>query len=352
MATQSGHLETMTPEERTVMLQVKAFLKETYGIDCKKVWNHWFILRFCRARKFVLNDIVIMIKDYMNWCGEMEMHKIGELDMAQFDLLKKSYDHGYYNTDRMGRPVYIEHVKHMNADAIFGNYSDLLLQKYYVQSYERLLHIVFPECSRVAGRRIDRTCGIIELKDVNVLKLFTGKIKAFLNIALNIGQKYYPETMDIMFILHAGLLFSGIWAVVKHLLDVRTQKKINIISGNGRDQLVKVIAPENLPPFLGGTCTNALTDDHGPWHDELLKSHKNKTVYHSDPKLVQHYFWDAEEKEEERKRNEAASMGQPVQHLESIYQKEEEARQPYPQQHQETGASNPKDAPNHPDATD
>ena len=34
-----------------------------------------------------------MIKDYMNWCGEMEMHKIGELDMAQFDMLKKCYDH-------------------------------------------------------------------------------------------------------------------------------------------------------------------------------------------------------------------------------------------------------------------
>lgn len=177
MITQTGYLESLTPKEREIMLQVKAFLKETYGIDCKKIWNHWNILRFCRARKFVLNDIVIMIRDYMTWCTEVQMHSIGELDIGQYGILKELYAHGYYNTDCMGRPLYIQDAKRLKADDLFKNYSDELLSKYYVQSYERLLHVIFPECSRVAGRRIDTTVGIIELKDVNVLKLSPAKLK-------------------------------------------------------------------------------------------------------------------------------------------------------------------------------
>lgn len=317
----------MTPSEREIMIRVKAFLKETYGIDCKKIWNHWNILRFCRARKFVLNDIVTMIKDYMVWCTEIQMSTIGELDIAQFDVLKANYSHGYYNTDVLGRPLYIQDAKKLKAEELFKNYSDEMLTKYYVQSYERLLHIIFPECSRMVGRRIDTTVGIIELKDVNVLKLFTGKIKAFLNIAVNLGQKYYPETMGQLYVLHAGFLFSGIWSIVKLWLDVKTQQKTVIISGNGRDELHKVIKPENLPVWLGGSCTRDVTEDFGPWHGELQKSHQHKTVFHSDPKLIEHFYWDEEEKKEEKAKIKQEISGQTVEgHLENQHLKEEAAR--------------------------
>jgi hypothetical protein len=325
----TGYLETLTPKERETMLQIRAFLRETYGIDCKKVWNHWNILRFCRARKFVLNDIIIMIKDYMNWCTEIQMSQIGELDIAQFNVLKANYAHGYYNTDIVGRPLYIQDARRLKADVLFKNYSDDHLKKYYVQSYERLLHIIFPECSRVVGRRIDTTVGIIELKDSSIIKLFTGKVKSFLNIAVELGQNYYPETMGTMYVLHAGFLFSGIWSVVKMWLDIKTQKKTNIISGNGRDELFKIIRPENLPVFLGGTCTRELTDDFGPWSTELQRSYANKTVFHSDPKLIQHFYWDEEEKAEERAKEAANSQGYPPMppgHMEGIHQQQEHMR--------------------------
>lgn len=300
----SGYLETLTPQEREVMVAVKNFLHETYGITSKKVWNHWFILRFCRARKFKLPEITEMIKNYMNWCAEIKMSEIGEMDMKQFSLLKTLYAHGYYNTDRLGRPVYIEEVRKLKSDEVFKAYPDEMLTKYYVQSYERLLHVIFPECSRAAGRRIDTTCAIMELKDVNILKLFGGKVRAFLNIAINIGQNYYPETLGSMYVLHAGFLFSGIWAIVKGWVDPKTQQKINIISGKGHDELAKVIDPANLPVFLGGTCQRELVEDYGPWHPELISSYENKTVFHRDAELVKNYYWDNEEKEEAQKKAE------------------------------------------------
>lgn len=297
----AGFLETITPAEKEVMLRVKAWLRETYGINCKRVWNHWNILRFCRARKFDFPKIAEMIKNYMDWCSQIQMSNIGLVDMKQYDHLKTLYNHGYYNVDRAGRPVYIEEIRKIQADHLFKSYTDDQLTKYYVQSYERLLHIIFPECSRAAGYRVEQTCAIIELKDVNILKLFGGKVRAFMNIAINIGQNYYPECMAQMYILHAGFLFSGIWAVVKGWVDPKTQQKINIISGNGHKELQKAIAPENLPVFLGGTCQKELTEDYGPWHAELKKSYERQSVFHSDPTIIEQYFWDAEEKAEEAK---------------------------------------------------
>lgn len=325
MQPQTGTLETLTAGEREVLRAVKNFLRESYGIDCKRVWNHWFILRFCRARKWELPQIVEMIKNYMTWCGEIQMSTIGQIDMASYGPLKALYAHGYYNTDRSGRPVYIEEVRKMQAEQLFQAYSDDQLQKYYVQSYERLLHVIFPECSRAVGRRVDSTCAIMDLKDVNILKLFGGKIKAFINIAIGIGQNYYPETLGSMYVLHAGFLFSGIWAVVKGWVDPKTQKKVNIISGKGHSELAKVIDPASLPVFLGGTCTRELTEDFGPWHDELQRSYRDRTVFHSDPGLVEHFFWDDQEKAEEAQKR-AQKQVAPPGHSEDLHRLQEQNR--------------------------
>jgi hypothetical protein len=55
-----------------------------------------------------------------------------------------------------------------------------------------------------------------------------------------------------MYVVNAGIMFSATWAVIKNFLDPVTQKKIQIISGSGKKELLKGISPENLPVFLGG----------------------------------------------------------------------------------------------------
>lgn len=43
-----------------------------------------------------------------------------------------------------------------------------------------MVNIILPECSRIAGKRIDTCTTIIDLDGVSVLKLFVGKLKKFL----------------------------------------------------------------------------------------------------------------------------------------------------------------------------
>lgn len=44
--------------------------------------------------------------------------------MDQYALLNENSCVGYCNTDKEGRPVYIERVSKLKADVIFQNYTD------------------------------------------------------------------------------------------------------------------------------------------------------------------------------------------------------------------------------------
>lgn len=109
--------------------------------------------------------------------------------------------------------------------------------RYFIQSYERQNKIIFPECTRLAGTRIDKTISILDLKNVSTFKLLTGDIKAILQGIIKISQDNYPESLYKMFIINSGFMFSAVWTVVKPFLDEKTQKKIVIISGNGLKEI-------------------------------------------------------------------------------------------------------------------
>lgn len=70
------------------------------------------------------------------------------------------------------------------------------------------------------------------------MKLFGGKLKKFMQISTNITQDYYPELMNKMYIINAGYFFQGVWLVIKPWLDPVTQKKIHIIKGSGKKELL------------------------------------------------------------------------------------------------------------------
>jgi hypothetical protein len=101
----------------------------------------------------------------------------------------------------------------------------------------------------------------MDLKGVSIFKLFGGKVRAFSKLSSQITQDYYPEIMGKLFILNSGYLFSGIWAIIKGWLDPVTRKKIQIISGSGKKELLKLIDAENLPEDLGGTYTGDIRDN-------------------------------------------------------------------------------------------
>lgn len=75
---------------------------------------------------------------------------------------------------------------------------DDMVVKYYVNSYEKLNHIILPACSKYAGRVIENVLNIVDCKGFK-MALMSKKNREFLNLSAKISQEYYPETMWKMY---------------------------------------------------------------------------------------------------------------------------------------------------------
>ena len=180
METKSGFLDDLSDHQREILEIIKRYLYEELKVTDRLRWNDWYILRFCRARKFDVKKIQEMIHNFLKWMTAMKFDKVNELDISKYGKFRDLSGFGYFNTDKKGRPMYIDEVKMLRVKEVFESFQDEELMAYYIQSYDRLIHVIFPECSRVAGRRIEQTCSIADLKGVNLFKLFSGKVKAFM----------------------------------------------------------------------------------------------------------------------------------------------------------------------------
>lgn len=107
--------------------------------------------------------------------------------------------------------------------------------------------------------------------------------------------------MHKMFIINSGIFFSAAWVIVKPWIDPVTQKKITIINGSGKKELLQDIHPDSLPNYLGGNYQGDLLENHGPWKEALDKSLKNKSVRHNNTKMVDQFYLTQKEFEEKYK---------------------------------------------------
>ena len=113
------------------MEKVFEYLKSLPVSDMNRFTPH-YILRFCRARKFDLGKTKEMIRNHVEWLNKNKVDQMGSMDMSKFDFLKKNTCVGYCNVDKQGRPVYIERLKYLKADALFSHYADTEMVDYYI----------------------------------------------------------------------------------------------------------------------------------------------------------------------------------------------------------------------------
>lgn len=143
--------------------------------------------------------------------------------------------------------------------------------RYYIKEYERTQIYRFPACSKAANKYIEQSIVILDMDGIG-LGILTGKVKQFMKIASDLAQNYYPETLYKMFLINTSFFFSAVWTIVKGFIDEKTRNKVNVEKSSYQKKLLEFINPENLPSFLGGTCTcpeiegGCFYSDIGPWN--------------------------------------------------------------------------------------
>ena len=148
------------------------------------------------------------------------------------------------------------------------------LLRNHVYEYEKLVHYRLKACSIKAGRYIEQSCTILDLKGVP-LSAFPSVFSLIREVSV-IAQNYYPEMLGRMFMINSPVLFTAVWNMIKPLLDEVTVKKISIMGSNYKAALLECIDEANLPDFLGGACrcsSGCSNADIGPWNDGSVEGY-------------------------------------------------------------------------------
>jgi len=89
--------------------------------------------------------------------------------------------------------------------------------------------------------------GIVDLSGVSMENIDMKLIKR----GIEIYQDYYPERLDVCYVLGLPSAFIGLWSIIENLLDERTRKRVIILKEN--QKISDYYLAENLPKELGGT---------------------------------------------------------------------------------------------------
>jgi len=262
-----GRLGNLTVVQLHTLEKLKKELKDE-GHFVEERMNDAMLLRFLRARKFDLVKSKEMLLAAEKWRKEFGVEDIVKnFDFKEKAEVNKYYPQYYHKMDKDGRPVYVERLGKLDFKALYAATTQERLVQRLVFEYEKFLTDRLPACSKACGHPVETSCTILDLGGVGLSNFF--QVKDFVMQASSIGQDRYPETMGKFYIINAPWAFSAVWAVIKPWLDEVTVRKINILGGGYKDELLKQIPAENLPKEFGGACECAggcSMSDTGPWN--------------------------------------------------------------------------------------
>ncbi|KAK1417992.1 hypothetical protein QVD17_27128 [Tagetes erecta] len=203
------------------------------------------VIRFLKARDGNISKAHNMLLDCLNWRIENGIDQILSKPILPAEFYRSIRDSqliGLSGYTKDGRPVI--------AVGVGLSTYDKASIHHYVQSHIQINeyrdHVILPSATKEFERQIS-TC--VKVLDMTGLKLsHLNQIKLLTAIS-NIDDLNYPEKTDTYYIVNAPLVFSACWKVVKPLLQERTRKRVQVLSGCGKDDLLKIMDYENLPHF-------------------------------------------------------------------------------------------------------
>ncbi|CCM00205.1 uncharacterized protein FIBRA_02233 [Fibroporia radiculosa] len=226
---------------------------DTIGTD------DWTLVRFLRARQYDLDAATTMWATSQEWRKTIGGVGIDELfnaeDPYDYPEREKVFDYWpmwFHKTDKEGRPLNIQLYGGINMPELYKHITPEKFWHSIVTTAESIPREVMPAASREAGKQIDGTFVIVDLKGFGLTQFW--QMRNMVRDSFQMTQDNYPEMMAKFFIINAPYSFTTIWSVVKLWIAKETLAKIDILGSDYKSVLLTHIDPENLPESMGGTC--------------------------------------------------------------------------------------------------
>nr|XP_023881581.1 phosphatidylinositol/phosphatidylcholine transfer protein SFH2-like isoform X1 [Quercus suber] len=260
--------EEAVKEFRSLMEEIDEPLKNSYK-NMHQGYPTEALVRFLKARDWNVAKAHKMLVDCLHWRVQNGIDNILSKPIIPIDLyraVRDSHLQGFSGYTKQGLPVIAIGLGLSTFDKASVNY--------YVQSHIQLNEyrdrVVLPSATKKHGRHIG-TC--LKILDMTGLKLSALNNIKLLTAIATIDDLNYPEKTDTYYIVNAPYIFSACWKVcvntlllkkftfatkclmlnrwqvVKPLLQERTRRKIQVLQGCGRDELLKIMDYGSLPHF-------------------------------------------------------------------------------------------------------
>ncbi|KAF9126066.1 hypothetical protein BGW39_006961 [Mortierella sp. 14UC] len=194
------------------------------------------VLKFIRARKWVLDDALKMFLNALKWRIVERLDELVELSDVELDAkypkfieqmrIGKGYLRG---ADPLGRPMSVVNTRlHHKSD----------------QPAETIHRFTLytMECGRILlPREAETVIVIFDLSNFGLDNMDWGFVRLFVQCF----ESYYPETLGVCVVHRAPFVFWGLWKLIQPLLDPVVASKFVFTRNNA--ELHKVIPQERLP---------------------------------------------------------------------------------------------------------
>lgn len=290
-------LETLTKDQWAFLKELDRYVRVDLKFEAPEIC-HWYLLRFAIARNFNSEETKKMLAQFIQYQRKLAADKVSQWGPGDpsFEEMRANISVGLHHTAKSGTPVLIWRLGESRLKELLRSYSVDQLIYFFVQLGNRFLNIALPCASKVSQKRTEKLVVIFDLKNTEMMGFLSGKLNEFLKRFAEVGQVFYPNVLDKLFMINAPMLFSAVWSVFKHFLHPTTQERIEISSGINKERIHAAVDPALLPVWLGGKSTDRLSDNLGPWKDALDESYAAGSFYLRDHSLFEDYFYTKEER--------------------------------------------------------
>uniref|UniRef100_A0A5F9DVM5 SEC14 like lipid binding 3 n=1 Tax=Oryctolagus cuniculus TaxID=9986 RepID=A0A5F9DVM5_RABIT len=248
-----GQGTKVLPRPRGVLCSSHWPEQDRAAVSCLAPTSHPF-LSFppSVARSFDLQKSEAMLRKYMEFRKTMDINHI--LDWQPPEVIQKYMPGGLCGYDRDGCPVWYDIIGPLDPKGLLFSVTKQDLLKTKMRDCERILHECDLQTERL-GRKIETIVMIFDCEGLG-LKHFWKPVVEVYQEFFGLLEENYPETLKFMLIIKATKLFPVGYNLMKPFLSEDTRRKIVVLGKSWKEELLKLISPEELPAHFGGTLTD------------------------------------------------------------------------------------------------
>ena len=197
----TGRQDSISDAQYKVQGEIRTHVKENMNIN-SEIYDDWYLLRFCRARKFKIADVIVMFEKMIAWRAGL---KVDDLltnweQHEEASNRQKSYSQTcYFCIAKDGRPVRIDRWSEWQGKLLSTNMTPEESGQLQGMDSEKVMRGVFPYCSMLAGKRIDNDICIHDFNDFGVGILWEKSVRNFVSQCAGIAQDNFPEMLGVIF---------------------------------------------------------------------------------------------------------------------------------------------------------